>query len=473
MQNIRVGFVGVTQLNFDRGLAGRNYAAALNAMRKLAKQWGFDLIAEERAIVTREKMRAFCQRLAENRADMLLLQNTSFASGELCSELAFFAGRHTVPVLIWGIPEPTGGPLRANSFCCANFYASILRSQGVPFKWLVGAPADKKRFLAPLQNSFRAVKTMKALHAANVGLVGSGRVPGFYGSNFDEMALKERFGLNVDCVDLSTLFAAAAGVSKKQVRQEVRRLRARVKVERMPAEEVERSVSAFLALKQFAEEARWAGIALRCWPEFFDSFGAAGCAALGMLNEAGIVASDESDIWGLLSMLASHYATDGEGLPTLLDMVSFDEDKNTVGMWHCGGSSPKVARGECRACRHSLLAFGPQGKTMGVVFHESLKTGPVTLLRFAGVEGDMMFLTEGRMIATRPSFQGAYGDIRLPKTLPVADLVNTLMVHGCEHHYSVAWTHHAAVLEEMAYWMDLERMPILAHQDGRGAFADL
>ncbi len=60
-------------------------------------------------------------------------------------------------------------------------------------------------------------------------------------------------------------------------------------------------------------------------------YGAAVCLSVAMLNEAGIITSDESDLMGLISMLISHYATGFTEVPTLLDMVALMRSKHGRG----------------------------------------------------------------------------------------------------------------------------------------------
>lgn len=43
-------------------------------------------------------------------------------------------------------------------------------------------------------------------------------------------------------------------------------------------------------------------LASRCWPDFFTNFGTPVCAVLGVLNDLGVAASCEADIYGALSM---------------------------------------------------------------------------------------------------------------------------------------------------------------------------
>lgn len=82
-----------------------------------------------------------------------------------------------------------------------------------------------------------------------------------------------------------------------------------------------------------------------------------------------------------------------------------------------------------------------------------LAPGPVTVVRFGGLKGDKMLVFEGEVVDTPMAFKGAYGDVKLPADQSVKELVSRIMEMGCEHHYSLTYTHHADILAEMGYWL--------------------
>ena len=47
----------------------------------------------------------------------------------------------------------------------------------------------------------------------------------------------------------------------------------------------------------------------------------------------------------------------------------------------------------------------------------------------------------------------------------MADLVNTVMVEGIEHHFVVGRGHHAAALSELAAWAGLKPIEAVPYQD--------
>ncbi len=454
---LSVAFAGVTQSGFDSELASTYFRASEGALQTLLEQLDIDLIVQKQLIVTGREMRQASAEWSVKGIDAIILQTSSFASGELALELATFAKEKNLPIILWGISEPSGGPLLLNSFCCANFYSSIFKQIDVKYRWLFSHHEQLDAVEEELREIIQALKVIKRLKNDRVAVIGSARVPGFYGSNFDELAVKERFGVTVDKIDLSTVFAQAEAIPAAAVRAEIERVYGATEIIGVSPEQLEKSVRPYLALRSLAEEAGYAGYALKCWPEFPEVYGAAVCLSVAMLNEAGIITSDESDLMGLISMLISHYATGFTEVPTLLDMVAFDEKQNTVGVWHCGGTAWQLGRdgGQIETQPHFNQVDENQVH-LGSACEMLLRTGPVTLSRLMGSAGAEALIFEGNVIDTPMQFRGSYGDVKLPSRLAAKDLVDHIMDVGCEHHYALIYSHIASLLREICFWLDVK-----------------
>ncbi len=85
-------------------------------MQTLLEQLDIDLIVQKQLIVTGREMRQASAEWSVKGIDAIILQTSSFASGELALELATFAKEKNLPIILWGISEPSGGPLLLNSF---------------------------------------------------------------------------------------------------------------------------------------------------------------------------------------------------------------------------------------------------------------------------------------------------------------------------------------------------------------------
>jgi len=471
MERVRLGFAAVTRKTPafppQEQWANRTHKEALTVLKGMSEKWDFDLFALDTTISEPDEVKKVAKEFREKGADVILLQTTSFASGELASEFASYLKSESVPLVLWGVPETAEGRCGRLSLTGQNFYASIFHARVIPYKWIFGKSNDKEHFQNQLCNTLLAVKVIKHLREVKVAIIGSAGVAGRYESSFDETMLKDTFGITVHRIDLSTIFKLMEKAPEKDLKAIVDDIGARAEIHELSEEDLEKSAKIYWALREIARENDYSAIALRCWPEFRELYGTNPCASVAMLNDDGIITSDEADVLGLTSMLASHYATEGEAVPTLLDLVGFNEERNSVSLWHCGASALRLKRSGSRprACRHFENPFG-------VIIDESLETGPVTLVRFIGARGQRMLVVEGNVIDTpadAPS--GSWGEVQLSGDVHVKDLINTILTSGCPHHYSLARTHHAEILKEVAYWLKIKEVRTIPYERGAGAFA--
>ena len=94
---------------------------------------------------------------------------------------------------------------------------------------------------------------------------------------------------------------------------------------------------------------------------------------------------------------------------------------------------------------------------MGAVADLRFRLGPVTLLRI-GRDGAAWLALDADVVASpHPGFDGSrgwLGRFRGPDgPLAVADVVQTLLHEGVEHHLALVAGHHAASLRAAAAWM--------------------
>ncbi len=79
-------------------------------MQTLLEQLDIDLIVQKQLIVTGREMRQASAEWSVKGIDAIILQTSSFASGELALELATFAKEKNLPIILWGeFPSPPAG----------------------------------------------------------------------------------------------------------------------------------------------------------------------------------------------------------------------------------------------------------------------------------------------------------------------------------------------------------------------------
>ena len=462
---IRLGFIGLANKTyFDKPLAEEKYNSTMKFLRSICEEWNVKLVASDHLITERSGLEKVKETLRKEDADIVLILLTNFSSGELASDLGQYLKLSNTPVVIWGVPEPLGGKLKANSLCCEIFFANIFHSLNIPFKWVFGSP-EEKSVQDQLHVSIKAINAIKKLRSARIAVIGCARPPGFYGSNFDEMSLISRFGVSIQTIEIANVLNLAEQAPSSELKKILNKIK-RSCVSNLSDNEQSKALRIYWALRKIVEENKYDGLAIKCWPEIPDQYNVSVCLPVALLSDLGIPTSCEADVLGLISMLLSRYATSNKETPTLLDAILFDEKRNTIGFWHCGAAplSMKRKETECYVSTH----FN-RGKP--AVCEELLELGPVTILRLVGTHGDKMLLTEGRIINTPTAFKGSYGEVEVTKEIKVKDLLNTIIVHGSEHHFSITPSHHADVINEIAYWLRIKQLKIIPYERAKNAYA--
>lgn len=212
-------------------------------------------------------------------------------------------------------------------------------------------------------------------------------------------------------------------------------------------EQVVKSTQFSLALKDAVGEVKAAAVAVRCWPEFFNEYGAAACSTLSHFVEDGIPVACEADSLGAVTMLVQHYLT---GFPTYLaDLVYAHRGCNTCTFRHCGVGAFSLAPE-----RTGPVAGVQPNRNFGVALNNALKSGPVTIARLGQSAGGFrMLIFRGETLDTPNRFTGTSVEIRLEK--PVQEALDTVIYGGFEHHFSLVWKDIAAELVEMCSLMNI------------------
>jgi L-fucose isomerase-like protein len=216
------------------------------------------------------------------------------------------------------------------------------------------------------------------------------------------------------------------------------------------------TLSVYAALKQIAEEQRLAGLAVRCWPEFFNELGCAACGAMSMLSDGlgsgtQIPCSCEADINGTITQLILQWLS---GEPAFgSDLVAVDFDEDVAVLWHCGLAPLSMAD----------PAVKPQGgvhsnRGVPLVMEFPLKPGRVTVARLSRATGGLRLVVGGgEMLSMDPSFSGTSGVLRFDR--PANEILDIILGEGLEHHLSLTYGDHITALYSLAKLLDL---PILS-----------
>lgn len=431
---MRLAVTAFARTTFDVSLAAERAAAARAVLSDAHDVIDDDTAGSRDGLVTEAPDAA----VVHDGVDAVVLLAATFADSTLPAALAGAPGGP--PIVLWGFPEPrTGERLRLNSLCGINLTAYELRRRGHDVRWLYVDPSDPTaggQLAAafdgrptpadpgPLEADLAAGADLAAaLAAARVGLVGDPPA-GFTPCLADIGILAAVGGPTVDRVTVGDLFARAADQDPAEARPLVAGLAG---LDALDAAGVDADLQLHLALAALAAERDWDGVATRCWPECFTEFGAAACAAQGLLADRGVPATCEADVPGTLTALLLAAAAGTE--PMVADLVDVDPSDGTMAFWHCGLAPASMTDEEPAAAVHP-------NRGLPLLRQFRLRPGRVTVARLTASLGRPRLVVGGGEVLDRPRpYHGTSGVVRMDR--PGDEVLATVMAEGLDHHYGI------------------------------------
>ena len=460
IQKLKIGLAGVMVTPF-RGDKEGNFREDSHSLSLLSRSMNFELKIIEQGIYSQDQAVNAAQELSRWGADFILLQSSSFAAGQFIYPFA----DTQIPLGLWAVPEgpPTSeGGLPLNSFTGMNLYNSILKTYltgyPLPVKWFFGKPGQSSfdnRFVTTVQ----ALTAIINLKDARIGLVG-GVASGFDNLIVDPRNLKRMIGADVVTLDFDAILKQAqqlqddSAIQKKA--EEI--VSGNIQFDSKLSSHLNKLSRLQIVLQQASDQHGLDALAVSCWPRFQSDYGVAVCSMMGQLNTIGLIASCEGDIPSAVGMLALHYMTGGD-VVTLMDLVTVDENDDSVLLWHCGPTSPSLA--DSRGTRMQSLWLFDDGKTPPTGLHNDLvlKPGQATVTGFTA-DFQQLLVLGGEIDNQKESYTGSRGWFKnlnvAAQKASVPDLVQTLMVSGYQHHYPLAYGDLTSVSLEMAAWMGIK-----------------
>lgn len=490
MVRFKVALVGASQLSFP-GDKVTAYGKSAEGMKKLAKEWDFDLFIYEKQVITEADALACRDVLEAEKVDFIMLQCTSFAAGLVVSTLARTKGAR---LGLWAIPEMRGsGVVSYNSLCGINMYSAIvahyLKEYNIATKWYFG-DVENKQFLRRFQITVRALRAIKRMQHSNVALVG-GIAPGFNDLYDDERKLLKLFdGIRInrlheygeikniahslpqDAVDAKVAqLKAEAHAINSAVDRQINEVDPTREVRKMSLLEVNARYA--LAYDRFIRKYGYDAVAVSCWPKFQDDYLFSVCSVVGEINDKGTVCGCEGDLTSTISMLLLSYIADD--ITMLMDLSAYDTNDDSIMLWHCGPAAKRFC--ENKGYSYSLNYSGKdhEGRDLdhavgtGVVRDMVFDEGKVTIARLTG-ESDRMFLASGTMQdGSKASYCGSrgwLGKLQLNRRdISAEDFFNTIMVHGFQHHFPVVKGDYTEEVMEVMAWLGLAPVEAVPYEN--------
>ena len=297
-----------------------------------------NVVCPDEMLLTMDKLRAFLDGV---QPDLVIFQNLTFANAAYMSEVL---RRFSCPMLLWTLREPVidGGRLRLNSLTGAYSAANALAAfNGRAFNWAFGAP-EEASVVAAVKASVEAAKVKKAMKTLTMAAIGHTPQGFGFGRALDS-ELMNTFGVELEAIEARELIERAKTYSDEECAAYLAETeKCTCGLDKTPEKNKLDHARLLKAYSDYVREHRIGALASRCWPDFFTSFGTPVCTVLSMLNDEGVAAACEADIYGALSMWIGMQLSHE---PVFFgDPVAMDENESSITYWHCGAAACSLAR---------------------------------------------------------------------------------------------------------------------------------
>lgn len=396
-------------------------------------------------LLSLDKLNAF---LDGKNPDFAIVQNITYANSSYITEILT---KLNCDIVLWSLPEPVvdGTELRLNSLGGAFSAANTMFNMGKCFNYVYGSTFDDDT-KDKIKAFFVAARLKNSLSMLNMLQVGHTN-DGFGFGSADAAELKRCFGINLKSVEVRELMQKAKTYNDDDIRDFIfdscRMIPNLMNLDRQNIFDAGRLFKAYF---DYCTENNIGAISSRCRPEFFTEYGTPICAVLSILNDLGVPAACEADIYGALSVYISQYLSK---LPAFFgEPVDISEENNTVTFWHCGMAPTSLAREDtgAQAGKHCecgigpALDFGCRPSKHATVFRVGKK--PDGKLRFfisTGEAPERLKQFKGTTIVFQPDCDAKY-------------MIEKAVADGWEPHFTVAIADISTELEALAKMLDIE-----------------
>ena len=185
------------------------WEASQRALSGLGARLGFEFAYTSPAVGDEDEARRRAAEVLAAGVDLLLLQHTTFTSGDPVVPFLELP----IPLGLWALPEvTTGGFLPQNSLCGMNLALSHPVARPLPVKWFYGG-VDDPGFERELGTTIAALRGWRALRSGRVLWIG-GPAPGY-----DRLRAVPDLPLQVDRAELPAFLADVARVADADVEE--------------------------------------------------------------------------------------------------------------------------------------------------------------------------------------------------------------------------------------------------------------
>lgn len=356
-----------------------------------------------------------------------------------------------VPILMQAYPDEIGKmdfQHRRDAFCGKFSVTDVFEQYRVPYTVMkphVVHPLSRE-FAQNLHDFAGICRVVNGMKRFTIGCIGA-RTTAFKTVRFDEIAM-QRHGINVECFDLSELFAfvRAKADDDETVTAKKAVLEQYTDFTNVPEDKKTMLAKISVVLDEYIAAYHLDAIALRCWNEMETYLRVCPCVLLSELNDRGITASCEIDMCSAITMRALSLATQGPA--ACLDWNNnYGDDPDKVILFHCGSTAQKLMREKGVVTSHKMFDKGDPGCGWGTN-EGRIAAFPMTFSNCKTEDGKItIYFGEGEFTGDdiEKEFFGCGGVAKID------DLQNKLIRlarGGFKHHTTVANGHVKHILDE-------------------------
>lgn len=364
-----------------------------------------------------------------------------------------------VPVLVHAFPDDLQKMLitdRRDSFCGKMSTCNNLTQYGIKFSLTSRHTVDpeSQSFRDDLQRFASVCRVVRGLKGARVGLIGA-RPAAFNTVRFSEKLL-EHSGISVDTLDLSEVYGRTRRIKADdpRLKAKLEAIHGYVPTQGVPSEATLRMGRLGVVIDDWMAENNLQASALQCWTSIEEFYGIVPCTVMSMMSNDLMPSACETDISGLIGMMAMALAS---GKPSALvdwnNNYSDDPDKGVI--FHCS-NLPKdlfmeesVSAAGAPKMDYQAIIAGTVGRdnTFGAIVGR-LKPQPITYCRVStdDLNGKIKaYLGEGRLTDDPLNTFGGYGVVQIPG---LQKLLAYICENGFEHHVAINPSQTAGAVKE-------------------------
>lgn len=433
----KVGLMSVGFMNFRHDIALEYLKKTIENLKGL----DIELVPYNEIVMDYAQMEKCRELFFEERIDMMILQIGTFCMGDMALEI-INSTKH-IPLYLWGFEDPiveNYNTIPLNSLTGFNMITSYLKRLKIDFSYFYGG-IDNKTVYKNIDKMQRALIVKKMLASTKIGVIGT-RVPGFFLSEVNQLAFKEKVGPSIEYYAVGECVNMAKAIDASRVQGLKEKLATTISFD-VDEIALDKNLRVYLAIRDLCVREKIDIVSIKCWPEWQSMYDIAVCSVLSLLNDDHIMASCEGDVSGLVTMYIQNILT--KKVPFFTDLVNISK-KGILKGWHCGQGPTSLSKGAVKFCGH------PTMKGYGVSVLYEMKLAEITMCKLSEFDNDYrLFMVEGETIEVDRKLEGTQTDIQLDK--PYQEVLDLIVENGIEHHYSVVHQRISDDLIELCKWM--------------------